>query len=507
MCCDASSGASCGPCWRAHQLTSLVECLYDHPGRVRPAGLGAVGSRVLPVRDCLGLGRGEGWDPLITYEDAKHQDGYLTSIFDHLVISVPYTPASFGFAPNPDGSGDLLESVARLMRAVPGRKPKLCLVGDSTSRNLHMMLHFGRIKLVSLPRDEQRAYMRGRPIPSLAFYSTTFSIDLPKKGVKCHRLCKARVARARNWPSWLAQSRCTAAIVEPATAHHVLDGHSSAFREALNRSIHTLEAGGQFNAHDHYTRVLGLNAPQASEDEAIASVLARFDTLTFLFRQDAHSIVRLLAGWVVRAPPGQSRAAVLRSPFPQHFPLTGEFTLLHARKTRVPQKHYGPFGTPMCGCQPLARGVARYNTMGKAAAFLRGALDEAHAASAVTVPGEHRGPGTNSTTSNADRVAFADVYTAIASRGDLGMYRAHVGCYNTGSDRAGACFTGLRSSQGRVFRDRVTRQEPPSERVRAFERASTEDFCDCTHYGFSLQLTALVSEELAKAVTRSAESS
>jgi hypothetical protein len=453
--------------------TNFNNCVYRLRGSALPTALSSVGHHILSPRTCLGLARGEGWNPLITNEGgiAHAGDPSLGTLWGSVLAAAPLNGSSGRlFSQPPRGHPNPIEPIGRFLRHVAHSTPgaaKLCLVGDSMTRGLNMDFTMVGMHLRGLPASERERLMGGKPVPPVAYFYTNFGLDgLGLSGRHCHRLCKARGQRAVAWKARIARAGCTTTVAEPAAFHHAAAVMTSPLLVNFTREVRQLVEArlprGSLALARHLDDVRRFKPLDEGTAREVAAVMERYDRVPASYRADVLDVAATLARWASGAP---GRTAILRSPAPQMFPVTGEFTSLTLRSGRSPLKQWSAFATAQCGCQRLRPKIAHNTVLAQMARFVRTVLA--------------------SNTSFAP-VRFHDTYSALAYDHGLGYEGSYIGCFNVaGTQGCAGCAAGLRDSAGSHFRDALANVPPPTEREGAFIAAQADDFCDCSHVGFS----------------------
>ncbi|KAJ1634948.1 hypothetical protein T492DRAFT_864296 [Pavlovales sp. CCMP2436] len=333
--------------WRsAQKLATYAHCAFNARGRIPPLALGKHGSSPVSLHTCMQLLRGEGWEPLITTE----------------------------LGGKVDDSGML-----RLWSA----SPRVCIVGDSMSRNLAMDLTLGRAALLG---DPAFAKQRGAPLATLQYHSNLFGLDtMPRR--HCHRLCKARQYRAASWSNLLTDRGCTTAIVEPASTHWAQLETSPAFLAELNSTVHAALANcsraGACASAEQDADALAFR-PMADDRAAIIARVLAQNRVPRLWKEEVRRLAETLDTWAAAAP---GRVAILRA------------------------------STPASGrTGQMCRHMAAY-------------FAQSHSPSGGVAP-----PSTNTATKTSPaRVRFADTYSPLAFAPEKEFSRTNVGCHNTGA--------------------------------------------------------------------------
>mmetsp|Transcript_24453 Transcript_24453/g.56614 ORF Transcript_24453/g.56614 Transcript_24453/m.56614 type:complete len:557 (+) Transcript_24453:3-1673(+) len=475
--------------WRsAQKLATYAHCAFNARGRIPPLALGKHGSSPVSLHTCMQLLRGEGWEPLITTElGGKVDDSGMLRLWSGLLSS-----GSLSSLPFEPRLPDPLSEVARFFAAVGagGASPRVCIVGDSMSRNLAMDLTLGRAALLG---DPAFAKQRGAPLATLQYHSNLFGLDtMPRR--HCHRLCKARQYRAASWSNLLTDRGCTTAIVEPASTHWAQLETSPAFLAELNSTVHAALANcsraGACASAEQDADALAFR-PMADDRAAIIARVLAQNRVPRLWKEEVRRLAETLDTWAAAAP---GRVAILRASVPQTFAVTGEFTELTKRPTRAPGRTYTHFSTRRCTCQELHPAIAHSNVLGQMCRHMAAYFAQSHSPSGGVAP-----PSTNTATKTSPaRVRFADTYSPLAFAPEKEFSRTNVGCHNTGARGVSGCMSSL------AYRHRVRPSAPPlTEGQRAFAKAGADDFCDCTHSGFNPYKLGLVAGVLADAVVGS----
>jgi hypothetical protein len=464
---------------------TFANCAYRLRGHEPPPAL-ADEAHALSPRVCLGLARGEGWLPLVTTEGAWIPSMHRASQhFWTSVLALAPLNASSGrlFPPPPRAAAAAapIERIAAFLRHVTQSAigpAKLCLVGDSLTRSIGVDFALVKMHLDGLPAPARERLLSGLRAPIVRYINTNFGLDREglRAGHRCHRLCRARATRANAWQRALTTARCTTVVVEPAAAHHAgvamrepVHGRlATALREAIDARI----ARGALNLSRHLADVRSFRSLDHATATEVAHVMASHgDRVPAAYKRDALAIAVVLASWARSAP---GRTAIIRSPSPQMFPITGEFTKLTRRSATYPLKAWTPFATARCGCPRLHPAIARNTIFAQMARFLRGALG-ANASFAA--------------------LRYHDTYAEFAYDPALAYERAFVGCFNgAGTRGAAACAAGLADRDGQRLRGALRGLPPPTGIERRFLADRSDDFCDCTHVGFSPYRLAVVAD-------------
>ncbi|KAJ1634936.1 hypothetical protein T492DRAFT_864272 [Pavlovales sp. CCMP2436] len=368
--------------WRsAQKLATYAHCAFNARGRIPPLALGKHGSSPVSLHTCMQLLRGEGWEPLITTElGGKVDDSGMLRLWSGLLSS-----GSLSRLPFEPRLPDLLSEVARFFAAVGagGASPRVCIVGDSMSRNLAMDLTLGRAALLG---DPAFAKQRGALLATLQYHSNLFGLDtMPRR--HCHRLCTARRYRAASWSNLLTDRGCTTAIVEPASTHWAQLETSPALLAELNSTVHAALANcsraGACASVEQDADALAFR-PMADDRAAIIARVLAQNRVPRLWKEEVRRLAETLDTWAAAAP---GRVAILRA------------------------------STPASGrTGQMCRHMAAY-------------FAQSHSPSGGVAP-----PSTNTATKTSPaRVRFADTYSPLAFAPEKEFSRTNVGCHNTGA--------------------------------------------------------------------------
>lgn len=457
-------------------LTSIESTFPNCAYRLRrheppPSLAGEV--HALSPRVCLGLARGEGWMPLITTEgmwlpSSTHSS---THFWASVLARVPLNSSAGRLFPEPQHTAaQPVERIAAFLNhatQLATGPAKICLVGDSLTRGIAMDLSLVRMHVNGLPSHE-RNQLLPRGFPAVRYMYTNFGLDGDglRTGSHCHRLCKVRAVRANAWQRAISSVKCTLVIVEPAAAHHaanLLGGKPHAvFAMELREAISSRVKSGLFDLARHLDDVSAFKPLDQETANEVASVMSRHgDRVPPSYKRDVLTIADVLARWARGA---RGRTAIMRSPSPQMFPITGEFTRLTLRSGEYPLKEWTPFATARCGCQRLDPAIAGNTIYAQMERYLRSAL---------------------SSNSSFAPVRYHDTYSALAYDYGLQYERSFIGCFNTGgTPGAAACTAGLNDEASRRFHDSLWRVPAPTRKEKGFIVDGSDDFCDCTHVGF-----------------------